>query len=120
MADILDVFHRHLFPSENLSQAVKNIASEWMENYSTGAKEADFLEILESLKNLNHVDESIALAVEKFLKIKGEEIKDPRLVSVIMKYCTKVRLENSFIQDFGKNYLISQVEKIIYSGWPLK
>ncbi|XP_033216265.1 uncharacterized protein LOC117172438 isoform X2 [Belonocnema kinseyi] len=108
MADILDVFHQNLFPSENLSQNVKNIASEWMKNYSAIGKNEDLSEILDSLKNLNHVDETMVLALENLVKIKGNKIEDARLVSAIMKYCMKVRVENSTLQEFLIGYFISK------------
>ena len=108
MADILDVFHQD-FLSLNSSEDVKNIASQWMEKYSDKANDKDLLEILESLRNLNHVDETIVQALEKMLTVKGKIIKNPVLVSAIMKYCMKVRAESSIILDFGADYFISQV-----------
>lgn len=110
MADILNVFHYNIFTAENLFNNVKNITSQWFVNYSTNAKEKELLDILESLANLNYVNETIIQALEKFLKINGANIKEPEFVSALMKYCVKARIASPTILEFGAKYFRSKAQ----------
>ncbi|XP_014469831.1 PREDICTED: uncharacterized protein LOC106741912 [Dinoponera quadriceps] len=92
MADILDCFHGKEPPNRCLSSA-----SKWASVSMTSSGERNLADFVRSLRTKSHVDENVEQALERYVTVRGGEMKDADLVASIMDYCKGLKVRNSRI-----------------------
>lgn len=100
MANILDSFYEKE-PTGCLSSA-----SKWASVSMTASTEKDLANFIYSLHTKSYIDKDIEQALERYVTIKGAEMKDSNLVASIMDYCKDLKLRNPYIlAECGKYFI---------------
>lgn len=73
--------------------------------------EDELLEIVNGFMNNNYVDENIETFLVKYIKAKGQKIKNISLICCILDYCVKCRVRSESILEGCSEHLIKNYSK---------
>lgn len=101
MANILDCLHGKITSKKSLSSA-----SKWASVSMTMSNEKDLVNFIRGLHVKEYIDENIEQALERYVQVKGMDMKDPHLVASIMEYCRDLKIRNPYIlTECGKYFV---------------
>jgi len=92
---------------ERVSPVFLKMLSGWLSLHMHQVTEQELLALLWSFYQLDYLDKSIIAALEKVVKVKGVQIREADLVSVIASYCLKFRLRSPIILEGVGQYLVA-------------
>lgn len=93
-------------------------ASKWASVSMTTSTERDLANFIRSLHARRHVDEHVEQALERYVTVKGGEMKDPNLVAAVMDYCKDLKVRNPRILAECGGYFIKHGTKVSPSLLP--
>ncbi|XP_032681046.1 uncharacterized protein LOC116848738 [Odontomachus brunneus] len=100
MADILDCYH-----GKEHSRCLLS-ASKWASVSMTSSTERNLADFIRSLHTKNYIDENVEQALERYVTVRGAEMKDANLVATIMDYCKGLKVRNPRILAECSRYFV--------------
>lgn len=105
MANILDCFYGKE-PPRCLSSVTK-----WASVSMTSSTEGHLADFIRSLHAKNYVDGNVEQALERYVTVRGAEMKDAYLVASIMDYCRGLRVGNPrILAECGRYFVRNAME----------
>jgi len=91
---------------ERVSPVFLRMLSGWLSLHMHTVSEAELLALTYSFYQLSYCDKAIITALEKVVKVKGCQIKEADLVSLIASFCLKFRVRSPVILEGVGQYLV--------------
>ncbi|XP_026671513.1 FAST kinase domain-containing protein 1, mitochondrial-like [Ceratina calcarata] len=107
IASILDCFHDNVSATKCLTSA-----SKWAGASMNSSSEKDLINFVHSLHVKDYVDNQIEEALQNYLKSKGLQIVDSKLIGTVMNYCKNLQIRNASILSECGEYFIRHATSI--------
>ena len=88
------------------SDKVLKVISQWITVNVHTLKETELLAIIFCFHKLEYIDKPIIRTMEKYMKVRGVQIKERDLVATICDYCLDFRVRSKLILEGASEYFI--------------
>ncbi|KAI5744254.1 hypothetical protein M8J76_000537 [Diaphorina citri] len=88
------------------------VTSKWIHTNIHTLSEDQLGTIILQLNELDYKDNNIENALERYIKMKSVQIKDPAVMAAIMDYCSKFRIRSVHIMQGCAEYLIIKQKQL--------
>jgi len=92
VASILDCLYE-----KDSTKGCLSSASKWANVSLISSAEKDIINLVNSLRTKNYVDENIEQALARYVTAKSTEMKNSNLIASIMNYCKDLKVRNLYI-----------------------
>lgn len=104
MQQILDVFIQEKY----LSVQSFAVIGRWLHTNIHALNDDEMLDIISKLTQLKYTDDQIEIAVEKYIKLKGNKINMHVLIVGILNYCMQFHIRNDEILNACSKHFFNQ------------
>uniref|UniRef100_T1JKK1 RAP domain-containing protein n=1 Tax=Strigamia maritima TaxID=126957 RepID=T1JKK1_STRMM len=106
--NILSVLVKINFQSQNLLLSL----SKWIHLNIHSLSETELEKIVGHFEKLDYIHSNLETALQRYIKVRNLQIKNPSLVAAIMSYCQHFKLQSNIILDSVARYFVANAFEI--------
>lgn len=89
--------------------------SKWVNLNIHTVTQNQLVHLVTNFRELDHIDQNLRRALERYMKARQSNISEPALVAGIMDYCLHFRLRSSVVLDAAASYFVTNGQEL--SAW---